>query len=866
MLSRAFVAGVGASVVSMAAILPAVAAGPDVITVTNNATCSAPGSLEDALIAANASTNADGVRIVFDASLAGTGGIEFTGATCKMHSDPVGAPGGNHQRPGQLGARFLVDSQVPVTIDFSNLDDITTTSDADFATFLVASDNVRLENLKNLQAGAAGIAISGSNVTVDNVDQSDPSTIIAETGVAILDGASNVTISNSDFASQWWASILIDGSTTQDSTVSNIVIDNVTSRGVESGIGHIDIEDRTTVNGLTVRNSTFGVLDAETSTSHAVYFNTALKLNNFSYTGNKVERGAGVEKNVFYFENSINSVFANSTVTGNTFTGVSKAKPLSRLIGSNNGTWNGLNFSDNEAKFTRGILLDGTLSNVTIDGNDFVETHEPAGATITLANTVDTAKVSNNLLDTAESVDGVRVHGTSAKDVVIENNKIHDFYAGVSRSAVAIIAPGTGNVVRGNEFVQDLSRAGVDLPATLANHWAVYVWLEASAASATESTGWQILNNHIDGYGGTASIASQAPITNNAIGKTVVTGNTFGQNTRGSFDPETENLAHWFLWNDHATANNRVQTFRAERVSYKGTKATFTATQPALEAGNNAASAPVTLHVYWTADDNAEEYLGSIEDVTAGERVAINTTHTNGNLRVQTVDANGFTSQYSSIDKNLIAAPSAPAVGDVDGDKVSGTGQAGATVEVRDADGNVVGTATVAADGTWSVDGLECDTDYTAVQIVDGEESDASEFTTAECSTGPVVPDAPEVGDVDGDKVSGNGRPGATVEVRDGNGNVVGSDTVAADGTWSVDGLECDVDYTAVQIVDDEESEASEFTTAECAAGTGDGDKDGSKDELADAGSSSTFGMVALGALLLAIGAAATFIARRREV
>ena len=49
--------------------------------------------------------------------------------------------------------------------------------------------------------------------------------------------------------------------------------------------------------------------------------------------------------------------------------------------------------------------------------------------------------------------------------------------------------------------------------------------------------------------------------------------------------------------------------------------------------------------------------------------------------------------------------------------------------------GNVVGTATVDADGNWTVTGLECGTDYEAVQIVDGVESDAGAFTTLACAT-----------------------------------------------------------------------------------------------------------------------------------
>jgi len=810
------VAGLSTAFAGVAVPAVTAQAAQDVITVTNTDACNSPGSLEDALIQANASTNADGVRIVFDDALAGTGGIEFTGATCKMYEQSVGVPGGNHQTPGALGARFLIDSQVPVSIDFTNLDGIGTTVDYDYAGIYVRSNNVVLENLANMKAGAAGVAIGGTDVTVANFGFSDPDSPIAETGVALLDGATNVTVKDSDFASQWWSSILVDGSFSQPVTVSNIVIDNITSRGVESGVGHIDIEDGATVNGLSVTNSKFGVLDAETHTSHAVYFNTGLTVSDLTFSGNTVEQGAGAERNVFMFENSANSTFTDTVMNDNTFKGISRSQPLSRIIGDNTGTWTGLDYKNNTAEFTRGIRMSGTVSDALLDGNTFTETREPADAGITLGRAVSDVTVSNNVLDTVWAVDGIRVEGTSARNVVIEKNKIHDFYADVSRSAVAIVAPGEGNLVQDNEFIQHLDRGdNTDLPANMANHWAIYVWAEASAASATDTVGWSILNNQIDGFGGNPAIASQAPITVNARGKVLVTGNTFGADTRGSFDPETENLGYWFLWNDRGDANNRVQTFRAEQVHYNGTTATFTATQPDPELGNNVAAGPVTLHVYWTADNHAEEYLGAITDVAAGEVVSIATSHTSGYLRVQTVDANGFVSQYSSIDKNIVVAPAAPKVTEVTEDEAAGTGAPGAKVEVRDADGKVVGTATVTEGGTWTVDGLECGVDYTVVQIVNDQESEATEFTTDACEV-PTAPAAPKVTEVSEGEAAGTGAPGAKVEVRDADGKVVGTATVTEGGTWTVDGLECGVDYTVVQIVGGEESEASEFTTDAC--------------------------------------------------
>ncbi|WP_433675215.1 Ig-like domain-containing protein [Microbacterium gorillae] len=796
--------------------MTAASAAEDVITVTNLTNCQDPGSFGAALAAANASTNPDGVKIEFAAALAGTGPITHPGFVCKMWDQPIGV---GNELAGPLGARYLIDADVPVTIDFTNLDGIDTNVDANFAGIYVHSDNVTLSNLSKLKAGSAGLAIDGTNVSVDNVTFADTDSAIAEVGVALLNGATDVSITNSTFASQWWSSILIDGSQANPTTVTNITIDNITSRGVESAYGHIDIEDGAIVNGLSVTNSDFGSAD-EIFTTPTFYFNPAVTTTGLTFSNNTMTQGTGPERNVVMFEGGAGntSSFTDTVFDGNTFTGISRLQPLSRIIGANSGTWTGLEYTNNTSSFTRGILMNGTVTDALFDGNTFTEVREPNGGALSLglsgASVMTDVTVSNNFFDTPWSDDGIRVQGSNAENVVIENNKIHDFHADISKSAIALIAPGTNNVVRDNELIQHLERGdNVDLPANMANHWAVYVWGFAGEATPDATVGWSVLNNHIDGFGGNPNIPTQAPITDNAVGKTLITGNTFGPNTRGSFDPETENLGYWFMWNNGALANNRVQTFRAESVIYNGSTATFTATQPAPEVGNNPAVGPVTLHVYWTADDHAEEYLGSVDNVTAGQKVTVDTAHTSGYLRVQTVDANGYTSQYSSIDQNIVVAPAAPVVTTTTETTAEGTGEPAATVEVRDADGNVVGTAVVAADGTWTVDGLECGTDYTVVQVVDGVDSAETPFTTADCV---VAPTAPVVTDTTETAANGTGTPEATVEVRDADGNVVGTAVVAADGTWTVDGLECGTDYTVVQVVDGVDSAETPFTTADC--------------------------------------------------
>lgn len=719
------------------------------------------------------------MRIVFDDLPA----ISFDGGVCKMHDGIIGAAG-SIQSPGVLGARFLIDSEVPVTIDFTGLAGIGTTTDLDFAGIYVRSDDVVLENLVNLQAGAAGVAVEGQNVTIRNVGFDDSTTSIAEMGVALLNGATDVTIEDSRFSSQFFGSIVIDGSAdpAQQVSISNLVIDSVSSRGVESH-AHVLVGANAVVDGLTVTGSAFGATD-ESFASHAFWASPGLTVTDLAYSGNTVLRGTGAEQNVFYFEPGTASTFTDTVIDGNLFKGVSEAAPLSNVIGYNQATWNGLRYTGNTAEFTRSVILDGEVTDALLDGNTFTSTRGPSYAAVSLGSQLDRVTVSNNLFDMVWALDAVRIQGSSAQDVLIENNRFHDFHADVSRSAVAIIAPGSGNVVRGNEFVQHLDRAGVDLPATLANHWAVFVWAEASAVSAADPVGWSILDNSIDGFGGDPAIASQAPIVHNAIGKLPVTGNTFGENTRGSFDTETEDGALWFLWNVHnAVSNNTVQTFRAESVVYDGDAASFVAEQPVPLPGNAAATSPVTLHVYWTADDHAEEYLGAIEDVTPGQRVSIPTEHTTGYVRVQTVDLHGFTSQYSSIDQDVRVAPAPPTVTETTEDGVRGTAEPGAVVTVRDPEDEAVATVTADDDGRWAVAASElaCASNHTVTQTVGDLESDPTAFTTAECHE-PATPAAPVVTVVTEDWVAGTGEPGATVTVRDGDGAVVLTATVDGKG------------------------------------------------------------------------------------
>jgi len=835
---------------------PMAQAAADEIVVTN-LDLSGPGSFRSAVEAANASTNPDGVSIVFAESLAGSGPLALTGgADNSMQTTQVGNPAGNLAGAiGPAGARFVIDSTVPVSVDFTNLDGITDVDGSAAAGIYVKSDGVSLSHLAGLRAAEAGIAVSGTGTTIEDVTIADPDTNWQEVGIALLDGATNTSILGSTIYSPLFTSIGVE----QDAVVTGTYIDGLTSRGVESW-GHIDIEDGATVDGFTVVNSTLGSPE-ETSPTHGFYLNPNITATGLTLQNSTVQSWA---RNGLFFEGGGQS-FTDTVIDGNTFGG-NEGREISRVIGDNTAEWTGLDFTDNDISFAGAVMFSGTVTDAVFSGNDFTDVTDGAYPTLGLGNVTENVTVENNTFNRLNTNDVIRVSGTSATDVQIVGNDIRNLIFGASRTAVRIYTGGEGNVVGGNTLVQEID--DTSLRSDIDNHWAIYN--SANAATVDDQVGWSFVGNTIDGFGG--KDRSQAPVVHAGRGKLPVVGNTFGLNTRGGLGVNVEESGYFFLWNVYdGSSNNTVQTYRVGDLAYDGTNATFTAVEPDPVIGNRAAVGPVTLYVYWTSADNAEEYLGSIEDVNAGDSVSIATTHTDGFLRLQTVDANGFTSQYSSIDPDAVVELPAPVVVEVTPEEVTGTGDPSAQVVIRDENGDDVTTADVDELGNWTVPAseLECGTTYTAVQIVGDEESEPTEFTTADC---PAPPADPTEIVIDDDGVSGSAEPLAHIIVRDADGNEVATTEADENGDWSVpaDLLTCGTTYSVVQVVDGVESDPTPFVTADCPAsgdddsnGTGNGSGSGDGD-LATTGGELAPGIVWSGIALLLLGLGLTAARRRR--
>ncbi|MBH3474074.1 Ig-like domain-containing protein, partial [Pseudomonas putida] len=158
-------------------------------------------------------------------------------------------------------------------------------------------------------------------------------------------------------------------------------------------------------------------------------------------------------------------------------------------------------------------------------------------------------------------------------------------------------------------------------------------------------------------------------------------------------------------------------------------------------------------------------------------------------LQVTLTDAAGNVSQPGSVTSADLLPPAQPTdLALADGVTFTGRGEPGATVQVRDAGGNLIGTGVVGADGLFSLtlNPAQANGEALDVRLVDaaGNTSAPLQFDAPDI-TPPAAVSNIVVGP-DGLALSGRGEPGATVEVRDANGTVIGTGVVGANGTFLI--------------------------------------------------------------------------------
>ena len=162
-------------------------------------------------------------------------------------------------------------------------------------------------------------------------------------------------------------------------------------------------------------------------------------------------------------------------------------------------------------------------------------------------------------------------------------------------------------------------------------------------------------------------------------------------------------------------------------------------------------------------------------------------------------------------------APDAPTITNVtgnstDGYVVTGMAEAGSKVEIKDSTGAVIGSATADGSGNYSVTlpgsvGSNADITATATDAAGNVSAPTPGKTPADTDT--TAPDAPTITNVtgnstDGYTVTGTAEAGATVEIKDSTGTVIGSATADGSGNYSVTlpgsvGANADITVTATE-------------------------------------------------------------------
>lgn len=200
---------------------------------------------------------------------------------------------------------------------------------------------------------------------------------------------------------------------------------------------------------------------------------------------------------------------------------------------------------------------------------------------------------------------------------------------------------------------------------------------------------------------------------------------------------------------------------------------------------------------------------GTLLTGTAEPGTQLVLTTSNGPLATVNVDANGNWSYTpvpplaNNVQVNAVARdavgnlssgasttvdanpPAAPVVSPSNGSVIRGTGEAGATITLTDASGNVIGTTQVLINNSWSFTSSPALPDGTLVKATATDRAGNQGANTTITVDG-VLPDAPVINASTGTTLSGTAEPGSTVRLVDGNDNLIGTANVNAFGNWTL--------------------------------------------------------------------------------
>ncbi|MDN6860982.1 Ig-like domain-containing protein [Pseudomonas sp. CAN2814] len=145
-------------------------------------------------------------------------------------------------------------------------------------------------------------------------------------------------------------------------------------------------------------------------------------------------------------------------------------------------------------------------------------------------------------------------------------------------------------------------------------------------------------------------------------------------------------------------------------------------------------------------------------------------------------DAAGNTSGAASTTVDSVAPPQ-PTINPTNGAHLLGTAEAGSTVILTDGNGNAIGQVTADGTGHWTFNPTTALANGTTVNVVS---RDAAGNTSLLASTvvDSVAPPTPTIQPSNGTALAGTGEINATIVLRDGNGNLIGTTQVDGTGHW----------------------------------------------------------------------------------
>lgn len=574
------------------------------------------------------------------------------------------------------GAFFHVTA--PVTIDFADRVGFVQYGDEGTGFFIDAPDvtirNFTLETetvplpdgiagpgrqVAGIIGGESAFVVSGAGdrLTLETGKIWEIDSIWLERAVLLLDGADDVTLDGIWIDDPWGGN---GGVLTEpNAEISGLTITRSEFRneGNENYRALATTGGDTVLNDLTITDTVFSDFIAD-----RIILAEQATINGATITGNTVSNYPPGLRHAFDFEGAD---LSDVTISGNTFDEVD-ADRIFDLTGTtlDTVTFDGNTFTDNEPLNVWDVrnaeVTDLAITNNVIDGL----VHRGAWNVVDIRS-ADIAgfDYSGNTITNSEiAVSTIDLRGSAnSSDISITGNTWSNS-SGAHWPSIWLTHNGTNDVVSGNSWVND-------------NPADKYAWVfvfDGDGNTANVSTGWAFRDNNI----AVASANNEAPVRIDT-GRLPVERNTFANPARGTTEANddaalSETGPSWFVWNASNFANGRARTWYPTAVDIDEVAglASITVTPPKASEGETPApGGPVDIDVYYTpgvgSERQADRYLGRLEDV------APNSTHVlacagcagGGYLRVQTIAANGATTQYSRLvlaDEGTVTEPEEP--------------------------------------------------------------------------------------------------------------------------------------------------------------------------------------------------------------